>query len=274
MFNAKDTSCLGQTGSLNKEGDHSKISECLQIMDQMQRKIEKHEKTAKAQAKQQGAYNDLLIKFNTMVYRVNTNTTTFDTCTIPQPNSALEHLPSNGAEASGANCNLRVKSMALSQSEKRLQPNNRDLMLPPQPAFSEQNQSKFVVKTKDGALDCDASVRYVEDNCEKQNPNYLKDPRLVLLEDENRFMKEELKRQQAKARFYRTKFRQLKATLDKKQPVTNWASNHGPANMSGKTVRPSSAHNRTARLDKYISPFLKREPAKMKKQPKSTRSSA
>jgi hypothetical protein len=206
MFSAKETSSLGNTGSLNKGGDHSKIEECLQIMDQMQRKVEKHEKTAKAQAKQQDAYNDLLIKYNTIVYKLNTNTV--ENSTIAQPNSALDHLNGgNGREPSGGNSNLRVKQMALSQSEKRIHPNNRDLMLNPAQSFSEQNQSKFVVRSKDGPLECDASVKVVEDNCENQNPNFLKDPRLVLLEDENRFLKEELKRQQAKASFYRTKFR-------------------------------------------------------------------
>lgn len=77
------------------------------------------------------------------------------------------------------------------------------------------NQSKFVVRSKDGVPEKDAQVRVVENNCENQNPNFLRDPRLVLLEDENRFLKEELNRQKAKASFYRTKFKQLKATLDK-----------------------------------------------------------
>lgn len=95
-----------------------------------------------------------------------------------------------------------------------------------------------------------------------------------MLEDENRFLKEELDREKAKCRFYRAKFRQLKATAEKSKPVTNWASNHGPANMCAKVIRPSSAHNRTARVEKYISPFLKREPSQVRKQPKSTRSSA
>ena len=34
---------------------------------------------------------------------------------------------------------------------------------------------------------------YVEDNCEKQNPNQLRDPRLTTLEDENRALKELMK---------------------------------------------------------------------------------
>jgi hypothetical protein len=34
---------------------------------------------------------------------------------------------------------------------------------------------------------------YVPDNCENQNPNMLRDPRLTLLEDENRILKEEIK---------------------------------------------------------------------------------
>jgi hypothetical protein len=44
--------------------------------------------------------------------------------------------------------------------------------------------------------------------------------------------------------------------------------------MCGKAIRSSSAQNRTARVEKYISPFLKRGPAKTRKQPKSTRNSA
>lgn len=53
-----------------------------------------------------------------------------------------------------------------------------------------------MVKRGDGGaeLEHDGKTAFVEDNCENQNPNYLKDPRLVLLENENRFLKEELKR--------------------------------------------------------------------------------
>lgn len=268
MFNAKDT--IGTMGSLNKEGDHSKIDECLKIMDQMQRKIDKYEKKAKDQAKNQNAYNDLLIKYNTIVYKLNTNTV--DSSLIHGGNSQMDHQTQGTRDAS-RNSNLRTKAVALSQSEKRLHP-NKDLMLKPQQTYSEQNQSRFVVRPKDGGQDCDASVAFVEDNCENQNPNYLRDPRLGMLEDENRFLKEELNREKAKCRFYRAKFRQLKATLEKSKPVANWASNHGPANMCAKLVRPSSAHNRTTRVEKYISPFLKREPSRVRKQPKSTRSSA
>ena len=73
--------------------------------------------------------------------------------------------------------------------------------------LSEQAQSKFMVKSKEKATGGDQAARYVEDNAENKNPNLLRDPRLMMLEDENRFLKEELKREQAKARFYRLKFR-------------------------------------------------------------------
>lgn len=125
MFSCKDTSSLGNTGSLNKAGDHSKIEECLKIMDQMQRKIEKYEKTAKTQAKQQDAYNDLLIKYNTIVYKLNTNAG--DGSTTGATGSVLDQINAVNDNSSGSN--LRVKHMALSQSEQRVVPNNRDLMM-------------------------------------------------------------------------------------------------------------------------------------------------
>jgi len=60
---------------------------------------------------------------------------------------------------------------------------------------------------------------FVEDNCESKNPNFLRDPKLTQLEDENRFLKEELKRQVAKTKFFRTKFNQLKQANLKLKPV-------------------------------------------------------
>jgi hypothetical protein len=201
MFSVKDT--IGTMGSLNKEGDHSKIDECLKIMDQMQRKIDKYEKKAKDQAKNQNAYNDLLIKYNTIVYKLNTNT--FDSSVVHRGNSQTDHYQTQGTRDASGNSNLRTKTIALSQSEKRI--HNKDLMLKPHQNFSEHNQSRFFVRPKDGAFESDASVAYVEDNCENQNPNYLRDPRLGMLEDENRFLKEELNREKAKCRFYRAKFR-------------------------------------------------------------------
>lgn len=80
MFGAKPASQLGLIQSMNREGDTSKIDECLKVMDQMQRKIEKYERTTKEQARQQDAYNDLLIKYNTIVYKMNTNT--FDNSSV------------------------------------------------------------------------------------------------------------------------------------------------------------------------------------------------
>jgi len=61
-----------------------------------------------------------------------------------------------------------------------------------------------MVKQNAGSLD---DAVYVEDNCENINPNLLRDPKLTALEDENRFLKEELKRQIAKTKFFQTKFK-------------------------------------------------------------------
>jgi hypothetical protein len=52
MFNAKASSQLGLISNMNREGDTSKIDECLKMMDQMQRKIEKYEKVSKENTKQ------------------------------------------------------------------------------------------------------------------------------------------------------------------------------------------------------------------------------
>jgi len=56
----------------------NKLRECLQVMDQMQRKIARHEQGQRDHARQQDQYNELLIKYNTMVYKANTNETTLD----------------------------------------------------------------------------------------------------------------------------------------------------------------------------------------------------
>ena len=54
---------------------------------------------------------------------------------------------------------------------------NQDLFVEPQSEFMIRNENM-----------------YVPDNCEKSNPNMLRDPRLTLLEDENRLLKEEMKK--------------------------------------------------------------------------------
>jgi len=99
-------------------------------------------------------------------------------------------------------------------SEKRSGTPKKDLIIKP---LQSEPQGKFMVKTTDG-LDCDLlgpKTKFIEDNCENQNPNYLRDPRLAMLENENRFLKEELKKQKAKASFYKTKYKSIKLNLEK-----------------------------------------------------------
>lgn len=117
MYSVKDVSQMGPQGSLNRDGDNSKIEECLKMMDQMSRKIEKYEKVSREHIKQKDAYSDLLIKYNTIVYKMNTNT--FD-------NSSIVH---NSAMDISQQSNLRVKGG--NNSETRRHPNNNDLFQQP-----------------------------------------------------------------------------------------------------------------------------------------------
>lgn len=126
------------------------------------------------------AYNDLLIKYNTMVYKVNTN----DQSTIAK------------SESNQPYSRLRLKSPNDSRSrEPRSKSANSDLAV--RQNFSDPES--FMVKGT-GAV-------YLEDNCENRNPNFLRDPKLTALENENRFLKEEMKKQVAKAKFYKIKFK-------------------------------------------------------------------
>ena len=56
-----------------EEKTTSKVDDCLQVMDQMQRRIEAFEKRDRQSQQEQNKYNDLLIKYNTLVYKLNTN---------------------------------------------------------------------------------------------------------------------------------------------------------------------------------------------------------
>lgn len=75
----------------------------------------------------------MLIKYNTIVYKLNTNT--FDSSLIHHGgNSQLDHHhthPAQPTRDASRSSNLRTKALALSQSEKRIN-NNKDLMLKPQ----------------------------------------------------------------------------------------------------------------------------------------------
>lgn len=50
-----------------------KLEECVQIMDSMQRKIVKNEERDRVKNKQADMYNELLIKYNTLLYKANTS---------------------------------------------------------------------------------------------------------------------------------------------------------------------------------------------------------
>lgn len=97
------------------------------------------------------------------------------------------------------------------------------------------------------------------DNCENQNPNYLRDPRLTNLENENRSLKEELKRQKAKTKFYKTKYKQFKGHAEKQNPVQNWASNHGPKNMTCDSIKKTQRSNSVCGA---VSPYIQKDLAK------------
>ena len=174
----------------------------MAVMDQMQRKIQKFEEQERLSQQKRDNYNDLLIKYNTMVYKMNTN----DQSTISKSENTSQ--PNYNA--------LRVKS-ASDHSRSRSNQNrsitpNSDLNV--KPNFSDPGS--FMVKQEHRSID---QALFVEDNCSSKNPNFLRDPKLTQLEDENRFLKEELKRQVAKTKFFRTKFNQLKQANLKLKPV-------------------------------------------------------
>ena len=107
--------------------------------------------------------------------------------------------------------------------------------------FNPQKTDKFMIKTTDPGMS--SQEAYVEDNCENQNPNYLRDPRLTNLENENRFLKEEMKKLQSQVKFYKAKYTQIKSGTIKTSKGQNWASVHGPSNFASQRVRSSSACN-------------------------------
>ena len=196
-----------------------------------------------------------------MVYKMNTH----DTNTITQSETNNQNVAYNALRVKSPSDNSRSKSRNRSVTP------NSDLNV--RPTFSDPGN--FMVKQNAGSLD---DAVYVEDNCENINPNLLRDPKLTALEDENRFLKEELKRQIAKTKFFQTKFKQLKQSIDKKQPVQNWASQHGPSNYPGvKSGRCNSVNGFGSvekKKDVYISPMLQQDLSIKRKKSKSNRNSA
>lgn len=96
---------------------------------------------------------------------------------------------------------LRTKSPSESRSRKSKSRNskmsktpNADLLM--QPRDSEPQYGSFMIKAEPNLDQSVAGTEpmYVDDNCENQNPNQLRDPRLTQLEDENRFLKEQMKK--------------------------------------------------------------------------------
>ena len=141
-----------------------------------------------------------MIKYNTLIYKHNTTTTSetiqqedkYNALRMKSPNANLER--SRGRSNHTPNSDIRG---ALNETEN------------------------FMIK-QDG-VGSEPRTVYIDDNCENKNPNYLRDPRLTHLENENRLLKEELKKHEGKAKFYKTKYKQLKAQLKNKN-AQNWAS--------------------------------------------------
>ena len=52
------------------------MNQCFQLMENMQQKIQSYEYKDAQVARDKNLYNDLLIKYNTMVYKMNTCDTT------------------------------------------------------------------------------------------------------------------------------------------------------------------------------------------------------
>ena len=192
-------------------------------MENMQQKIQSYEYKDAQVARDKNLYNDLLIKYNTMVYKMNTCDTTSQ----------------GGQQEQQAYDGLRNKMGSVSKSRSNERGRNRtpnsDL------AFEGPKTDKFMIKTTDPGMS--SQEAYIEDNCENQNPNYLRDPRLTNLENENRFLKEEMKKLNAKVKFYKAKYNSVKANIGKSAKGGNWASVHGPSNFASQRVRSSSACN-------------------------------
>jgi hypothetical protein len=82
-----------------------------------------------------------------------------------------------------------MKSPSQTRSQKTRKAANADLLM--HPRGDSQVLGNFMVRAEDSRI---SEPLYVEDNCEKANPNQLRDPRLTILEDENRALKELMKK--------------------------------------------------------------------------------
>lgn len=98
--------------------------------------------------------------------------------------------PSEGTRKRSKSRNSRVVS---GMNRTAMTP-NADLLLHPDPRSSEPHQSFMIRGDAQGENLGLPEPLYVDDNCENKNPNLLRDPRLTALEDENRFLKEKMKK--------------------------------------------------------------------------------
>jgi hypothetical protein len=132
-------------------------------------------------------YNELLIKYNTLLYK--TNTQDLDQESVP-----------GDVDSQNKYQVLRMKSPSQTRSQKSRSKNlnntaktpNADLLL--HPRSDQQVLGNFMVRADQLDNSRVSEPLYVEDNCERANPNQLRDPRLTTLEDENRALKELMKK--------------------------------------------------------------------------------
>jgi len=132
-------------------------------------------------------YNELLIKYNSLLYK--TNTQDLDQESVP-----------GDVDSQNKYQVLRMKSPSQTRSQKSRSKNlnntaktpNADLLL--HPRSDQQVLGNFMVRADQLDNSRVSEPLYVEDNCERANPNQLRDPRLTTLEDENRALKELMKK--------------------------------------------------------------------------------
>jgi len=111
-------------------------------------------------------------------------------------------------------------------------------------------------------------------------PMLLQDPERVQLLKENKHLKEEQAKLQSQAKFYKTKFQQIKSQYEAlqkktKQMPTNWASTQGTMHLAtnhNQSKRSSSAKN--LKSMNYVSPALKPQFDKERVGPKPNKNAS
>ena len=185
-------------------------------MDKMQRKIESYERSdmrsnnrksnqSRAKSKQ---YTDLLSKYNDLMFRFN-NRVASPSTTIEQPTRISKDVSTNGG------IEIYNPSTYNTDGLQTQQMGTYEYMQEAETENNSENIQATLINQKNDKNSAQTTIQYLQ---------------------------KEIDKYQAQAKFYKTKYQQVKSSYENLQRQmnlrpTNWAAGCGPANMTSKNNR-------------------------------------